>query len=272
MSVGIRPDAVLNEQERSLERVADIFEEVEEQLRSDRYIAIAKKSWPYAAGAAAVALTLALGLWGWDQYQSSIQAKASESYNQALEALSSGDRLQADKIFAEIGKSGPRGYRTLALMHEGALRIDEKKPSEAITLFDDAAKVAPDQILADAARVKAAFAGMDSGMAITEIEGRLTPLVAPDRPYHAIAREALAMARLAAGKTAAARADFTALNLMLDASDTTRARATAAIGLIDTGAAASLPAVIKAARTMPEPAIPTGPQIADPTAAPAGAE
>lgn len=252
--------------------MADIFEEVEEQLRSDRYIAIAKKSWPFAAGAAGVALTVALGLWGWDQHQSSLQAKASESYNQALEALSAGDRLQADKLFGEIAKGGPRGYRTLALMQEAALRLDEKKSAEAIALFDEAAKVAPDQLLADAARIKAAFAAMDSGMALSEIEGRLTPMVAADRPYHAVAREALAMARLAGGKATAARADFMALSLMLDASDSTRARAAAAVNLIDTGGAANLAAVVKAARSLPEPAIPTGPQLADPNAAPAGAE
>ena len=35
--------------------VADIFEEVEEQLRSDRYIAIVKKTWPYAAAVAGAA-------------------------------------------------------------------------------------------------------------------------------------------------------------------------------------------------------------------------
>ena len=55
--------------------MADIFEEVEEQLRSDRYITMVRKGWPFAAGAAGLALAVALGLWGWDQYQSSIQAK-----------------------------------------------------------------------------------------------------------------------------------------------------------------------------------------------------
>ncbi len=247
--------------------MADIFEEVEEQLRSDRYIAIAKRSWPFAAGAAGVALLLALGLWAWDQHQSSLQASASEAYNRGLDAVAAGDRAKAETEFGTVAKSGPRGYRTLALMQEGALRLADKKTAEAIALFDQAAQVAPDQVLADVARLKAAFVAMDSGMPLPELEARITPLTGVDRPYHVSAREALAMARLAAGKAKDARADFQALGLMLDADDATRNRAQAAVALIDSGAAANLPAALKLARTLPPPAAPMMPPIADPAGA-----
>lgn len=247
--------------------MADIFEEVEEQLRSDRYIAIAKRSWPFAAGAAAVALVLALGLWGWDQYQAGLQASASESYNRGLDAVAAGDRGKAETEFAAVARSGPRGYRTLALMQEGALRLSDKKTAEAIALFDQAAQQAPDQILADAARLKAAFAAMDNGMPLPELEARLTPLTGADRPYHVVAREALAMARLSAGKTKEARADFQALSLTLDADDASRGRAQAAVALIDSGAASNLPAVLKIARTLPPPVASQAPPMADPAGA-----
>ena len=247
--------------------MADIFEEVEEQLRSDRYIAIAKRSWPFAAGAAGVALLLALGLWGWDQHQSSLQASASEAYNRGLDAVTSGDRTKAETEFSTVAKDGPRGYRTLALMQEGALRVADKKFADAIAMFDQAAQLAPDQILADAARLKAAFVAMDNGMPLPELEARITPLTGVDRPYHVAAREALAMARLSAGKAKEARADFQALGLTLDADDGTRNRAQAAVALIDSGAAASLPAVLKLARTLPPPVAPMVPPIADPAGA-----
>lgn len=252
--------------------MADIFEEVEEQLRSDRYITMVRKGWPFAAGAAGLALAVALGLWGWDQYQSSIQAKASETYNRAIEAMVKGDKDGALKNFEEVAKGGPRGYRALALMQEGAIRLDEKKSADAIALFDEAAKIAPDKLLADNAHLKAAFAAMDAGQALPQIEARLTPLIAADRPFRVMAREALAMARLAAGKTAEARADFNALSLTPDATETARARAQAALALIDSGTAATLPAVIKAAGAMPEPAIPAPPVMANPAADPAGAQ
>jgi hypothetical protein len=247
--------------------VADIFEEVEEQLRSDRYIAIARRSWPFAAGAAAVALALALGLWGWDHYQSTLQATASEAYSRGLDAVSAGDRGKAEAEFGQVAKNGPRGYRTLAIMQQGALRLTDRKTAEAIALFDEAAKVAPDQVLADAARLKAAFAAMDNGMALPELEARLTPLTGTGRPYHVVAREALAMARLSAGKTKEARGDFQALSLVLDADDATRNRAQAAVALIDSGAAANIPAVLKVARTLPPALSLPAPPIADPAGA-----
>ena len=78
--------------------------------------------------------------------------------------------------------------------------------------------------------------------------------------------------RLSAGKTTEARADFTALSLSADATETARARAQAALALIDSGAAASLPAVLKAAHNLPEPALPASPLLAGPAADPAGAQ
>jgi hypothetical protein len=252
--------------------VADIFEEVDEQLRSDRYLAIVKRTWPMVAGAAGVALVLALGLWGWDQRQSSLQALASQDYDRGLQALSQGNPAIADRAFSKVAKSGPRGYRTLALMQVAGLRLNEKKTAEAMSLLDQAAGLAPDHVLADAARMKAALIAIDAGLPLPQIEARLTPLIAPDRPYHVAAREALAMARLAAGKPAAARADFSALSIMLDASDAVRGRAQAALSLIDSGAAANLPAVVKALKALPEPARPALPQLADSTADPAGAQ
>lgn len=252
--------------------MADIFEEVEEQLRSDRYITMVRKGWPFAAGAAGLALAVALGLWGWDQYQSSIQSKASEAYAHGLEALSRGDKAAAQSAFESVAQSGPRGYRALALMQEGAARLADKKTVEAIALFDQAASIAPDKVLADNAHLKAALAAMEAGQPLPQIEARLTPLQAADRPFRIMAREAMAMARLSAGKTAEAKADFTALSLSADATETARARAQAALALIDSGAAASLPAVLKAAHDLPEPTMPASPLLAGPAADPAGAQ
>ena len=233
--------------------VADIFEEVEEQLRSDRYIAIVKKTWPYAAAVAGAALAIALGIWGFDNFQAGLQAKASESYNAGLEGLARGDKANAEKAFSDVAANGPRGYRTLALMQEGALRLGDHKYTEAVALFDQGAGVAPDKVLGDSARLKAAFAAMDGGETLAQVEARLQPLTAADHPFHLMAREGLAMARLAAGKTADAKADFTALTLAPDATDGSRARAQAALSLIDSGSAANFPAILKIARTLPPP-------------------
>ena len=55
------------------------------------------------------------------------------------------------------------------------------------------------------------------------------------------------------GNTAGARSDFQSLTLGIDSSDDTRQRAQAAVELIDSGVAKSLPAAVKAAIAMPAP-------------------
>ena len=45
--------------------MTDVFEEVEEQLRADRYKTLALRALPWVLGALALALIIALAIWGW---------------------------------------------------------------------------------------------------------------------------------------------------------------------------------------------------------------
>lgn len=231
--------------------VADVFEEVEEQLRAARYQQMVRKGWPFAVGLGAILLIGALLVWGYDKYQNSLEAKASDTYSAGLEALGRGDLAVAEKDFGDVSKSGPRGYKTLALMQLASVRLNQQKPAEALSLFDEAAKSAPDKVLGDGAKLKAALVSLDLGQPLPVVEKRLEELASPDRPYKVMAREALGMARLANGKTADARRDFATLTLLPDASDAQRGRAKAIVALIDAGGAADLPQALKLAKTLP---------------------
>jgi hypothetical protein len=88
----------------------------------------------------------------------------------------------------------------------------------------------------------------------------LTPLLQDGRPYRIQAREGLAFAKLMAGDTAGARGDFVIISGMLDAPEGARARAKAAMGLIDSGSAKALASTVKAAAALPPtPAVPALP-------------
>lgn len=232
--------------------MSEFFEEVEEQIRSDRYRQFARKGLPWAAGAAAIALTATLGYWGYDAYRGQQTGKASQAYSEAMDAFTSGDRDKARTLFAEVGKSPSAAYKSLALMHLAAFAQDEKKTDEAVKLLDEAAKAAPDPIIGDAARLKSAFALLDTAP-LSEVEARLKPLTEDGHPYRIQAREALAFAKLRAGDLTGARGDFVLLSQSLDAPPGAQARAQAAIGLIDSGSAKSVAAVVKAAETLPPP-------------------
>lgn len=253
--------------------MVDVFEEVEEQLRSARYQTIFKKGWPFVAGAAVAALLVTLAVWGVREQQRSAQAKASESYQQGLDALAKGDKATAEAAFAGIAKSGPPAYKAMALMQQAGLRSADKKTAEAVALLDQAAGVAKDPTVADAARLKAVYNLFDTAP-LAEIEKRLEPLTKTGRPYIALAREALAMKRMVSGQTAAARQALSTLAISPDANEGLQTRVNIAMGVIDAGQAATLPAAAKAAAALPPsaalppPAPPAGPQ----SAAPAGAQ
>jgi hypothetical protein len=250
--------------------VVDVFEEVEEQLRSDRYRTLAKKGWPYIVGLAVAALLIFGGVWGYRHYQATQSAKASQAYAAAFDLGAKGDMTGAEKAFVEMSKSGPRAYRALALMQVGGLRVSANKPAEAVPLFDQAAELAPSPLVADAARLKAAYILFET-TPLPELRKRLDPLAEAGRPYAALAREAVAMKQLASGQTADARAAFSALALFSEATEAQQARAQAAVVLIDSGTIATANRAAAIAATLPPtPAFLAG-AAANPESPPAGA-
>jgi hypothetical protein len=244
--------------------VTDLFTEVDEELRSERLRTLAIKIAPWAVGALVAVLVGIAGYHFWREHSASQAAKASEQYAAALETLAAGNNDKAFQAFGAVAKSAPDGYKTLALMQQGALRVAANKPAEAVALYDAAAKAAPGPMLEDAAKLKAALVLMDTAP-LKDLEARLLPLVGEDRPYRPEAMEALAFARLAAGDMNKARSDFAVIAIMPGASETARGRAAAAKTLIDSGSAAQVPAVVKAAAASavgapPAPAAAPAPQ------------
>ncbi|AYG93784.1 hypothetical protein D8I30_00265 [Brevundimonas naejangsanensis] len=231
--------------------MVDVFEQVEEELRSERYKRLARTWLPVLAGVLAVALVAALAWWGWQSYVTSQADKASAAYEQGVEAMQAGKADAAKAAFAESAKAGG-GYKALALMQQAGIALSENKTTEAVALFDEAAKAAKDPILSDIAALKAVFLVMDTA-SLEDVQKRLEPLTGDKRPMAAFAQEALAMAQLQHGKTAEARQVFVQLQLGQDVPDSVRQRAQAAVQAIDTGTAANLAAIVKAAAALPAP-------------------
>jgi hypothetical protein len=230
--------------------VVDLFQEVEEQLRSDRYRDFVRRAAPIVSGLLALVLLGYLGFWGFKVYQDRNLNAAASAYQKGVDAVGQNDQAGALKDFQDASKAGAPGYKTLALMQEGGLNAAQGKPAEAAALFDQAAKTAPNPILGDLASLRAAQVLIDTAP-YAEMQRRLTPLADPKRPYALFAKEALAMAKLMAGKTADARRDFEVLGLSLGAPDDMRQRCQLAVALIDAGETPAAVAAVKVAATMP---------------------
>ena len=243
--------------------MVDIFEEVDEHLRSDRLVVLARRYLPWVGGVLALALAIALGVWAYTSYQEKNTEAASQAYSDGLDKLGQGQFDAAYAKFAQAAEKPTAGYQALALMQQAGVRMDQKRVPEAVVLFDKAAAATNNPVIADSARLKSAFALLDTAP-YDQVEARLKPLTDANRPFHALAREALGMAKLNAGRPNDALSDFQVLTLMADAPQDVRERAQAAITLIKAGTASGLPATVKAALVLPPPP----PQ---PAAPPAGA-
>jgi hypothetical protein len=237
--------------------VVDFFNDVEEDLRADRWRSFGRKALPWIIVLVVAVVLGVAGLWGWDAWTKSNTAKASEAYDRGLKALSTGDKAAAETAFVEVTKSGSRAYKSLALMQRAGLQVVDNKPDAAIKLFDESAKAAPSPIIADAAGLKAAFLLMDKG-SLAEVEKRLQPLIEEGRPYRPFAREALALNKLLQGKPKDAKGDFVVLTLSPDIPEDVRARAQAAIQMIDSGTTGQLAAIVKEAAKLPPEAASQG--------------
>jgi len=255
--------------------VVDVFEQVEEELRSDRYKRLARTWLPVVGGVLLVALIAALSFWGWDSWQTSKADKASIAYDRGLESLEAGNPVGADAAFIQAAKEGNGAYKAMALNQRAGIALAANHIPEAIARLDEAARASRDPLLADAAALKAAWLAMDSEN-LEQIEARLAPLVKENRPFSTFALEARAMAWLQHGKVAEAREALILLKNGLDTPPIVTQRADLAIAAIDAGAAptgsnaaadpSNLAAIVRA-----QAAIPVAPPAPAASAAPAAA-
>lgn len=236
--------------------MVDLFEEVEDELRAEQYKKLALKLAPWVIGGLVAGGLIAAVAYGAVRYQENTAAKAAGTYAAVLDSMNQGDPETAFQQLNSVPK-GSKAYKSMALSLQAGIRMQENKTAEAVKLLDEAAKAAPGGkaglILADSARLKAAWAVMDDAP-FAEVEKRLKPLTEEGRPYRALADEAMGVALINAGRPAEAKAIFTRLSVDPSAPQGVAQRAKQAMTVIDDGAATAVPAAAKAAKDIVPPA------------------
>jgi len=235
--------------------VNDIFDETEENLRADQWVAIVKKALPWVTGALAVALLVTLAAWGWRSWQAHVAGQSSEVYEAAMDAKIKGDKATAKTKFEDASKTGNSSFRAMALMELAGMAEDDNNTAEAIKDLDAAAALAHNPLMADTAAYKAAMLAIDTAP-YADVEKRLTPLMADKRPLAPLAKEALALAKLQNGDAKGARSDLQVLSLSLDAPDGLKQRAEAEVMAIDSGAVPTALQVMKLPEAKAPAAVP----------------
>jgi hypothetical protein len=193
--------------------VVDIFDEVSEDLRNERAVALAKRY----GGLLVAALLLVLAGVGGQQFQAWYQQKqnnkAATAYlaltkplDDAGTGLSSAQALAGAKSLTDFAAGAPEGYRTLADLRAAALYANAGQATQAEGLWNNVADdTSADPLLRDLANLlwaQHALGNAPDG----DVLARLQPLTADTNAYHGLARETQALIYLHEGKNDLAKA------------------------------------------------------------------
>lgn len=212
--------------------MADVFDEVEEELRKERYTQLFRTYGPWVLGAAIAVVAGVGGYQWWDASQSAQRAGAGEQMFAAVEAYQSGDHARADAQLETLAAEAPRGYQTLALLQRGAVALEQGNRDEALAFYNEAAATAPDQLTRDVARYKALLIEMDE-LSYDDIALRAETLTQGEAPLGALARELTGIAAIRAARWEEARSIYDRLAFALDTPQNMQRRIAEARALIE---------------------------------------
>jgi hypothetical protein len=193
--------------------VADIFHEVEEDLRRDQAQALWKKYGNLIIGAALLVVLVVAAYWGWREYSTRQQLQASADF------LSAATTADIAKREAELGRLAAEGgtYAVLARFRLAETAIEAGDKSKARGILTEVARdEGADKALRDLATVQAALLELEVGKPETAAE-MVKVLNQEGQAYRLSALEITGLAAMAGGDTAKAKASFEELKKLADA-------------------------------------------------------
>src|ERR1700712_3074844 len=171
--------------------LSDIFHEVEEEVRRERFEKFWKQYGDYIiAGAALVIIAFA----GWqllEAYKANKRLEASETLIAAQQLADNNDFTKATAAFEVLAKNAPDGYAKMARLSQAGVLLNSGQSSEAIAIYKTLAADSDSGVIGKVALIRAGWAMADSANP-SEVETLLAPLTDPTSPWRHAAHEVLA--------------------------------------------------------------------------------
>ncbi|MGH6891602.1 MAG: tetratricopeptide repeat protein, partial [Dongiaceae bacterium] len=184
--------------------MADIFHEVEEDLRRDQALAFWKKYGNFVIAAALVVVLAVAGQWGWREYAARKQLQASADF---LSAAATADVAQREAALGKLAAEGGT-YAVLARFRlaETALQAGDKAKARDV-LSEIAKDQGADTALRDLATIQAALLELEIGKP-EAAAGMVKDLTQEGQAYRLSALEITGLAAMAGGGKEKAKATF----------------------------------------------------------------
>ena len=239
--------------------MVDFINEVEEELRKDKYNQLLRKFGPYIVAVIFVIVAAT----GYMEYNKSKIANTAESasaaYMSAGKLQTEGDLQGAINKFVGLANVAPNGYAGLSLTRAAGMKVQLGDLAGAVSLFDQAAEKFEKPIHRDLASLKAAYILLDQGR-YDDVQARAGLLAVDGAPYADMAKEILAHAALKSGDTAAARTGFAYLSNAPGVLGGVKARSGQALALINANRAVETPKIEMPDLEAPIPDAPQAPE------------
>ncbi|MEQ8357102.1 MAG: tetratricopeptide repeat protein [Kiloniellaceae bacterium] len=185
--------------------MADIFKEVDEDLRRDKATEWWKRNSLFIYAVAAVVVIGVAGYQGWRSYDLNQRGARSDSYAAAAQQLEAGDSAGARNALRALSDPSGSGYELLAALTEARLAAEAGDSEAATRIWQQIASESPSsEALRQLGTLFAAMRQMKDGDA-ARLRGELLNLATPEAPYRFTALELLAALALREGDKAAAR-------------------------------------------------------------------
>ncbi len=240
--------------------MTDIFREVEEDVRRERFEKLWKAYGAYAI-AALVLLFAGIGGWQlWQRYDLQQRQKTADAFMAAQRITNPRDAASA---FVDLTRDTPKGYATVARLSEASAMFASGQRAEAIDLYKQIAN-ADSGAIGSVARLRAAWAMADTATP-GAIGDWLAPLTQPGNAWRENAKEVLAYVAYRGMDIKGAQQQYAELAADPEAPDALRARAKALAAFLKNGGAITYGSV-------PPDAVPAPPQAAQPDNAPPAAQ
>jgi len=187
--------------------MADIFHEIDEDLRRERFSRLWSRFGVYLIALAVLIVVAVAGWRGYEWWRVQQEEASGARFENALRLGDEGRHAEAEAAFTAIEADGTSGYRLLSRFR-AATELSGTDPTAAVAEFDAiAADGSINPLMRDVARIRAAMLLVDTAP-VSEIETRMTPLDTPEGNFRHSARELIGLSQYRAGDAEAAAATF----------------------------------------------------------------
>lgn len=193
--------------------MGDIFREVDEELKQDRYEKLWKQYGKFVIGGAVLIVVAVAGWKAWESHQTSQRHAEGRKFAAAAALMQDGKAADASNAFAQLAADSGSGYGVLARFYQASIVAKGGDAPGAIKIYDGISEdsAAPESMRELAVILGALQALRVPSIDVATIEKKIQPMTGAGKPYRHVALEIMAMAAQRSGDMEKARSSYRAI-------------------------------------------------------------